>query len=68
MDRDTVLLLPSGTEISIAAALGDLHRIRMELLNETEEWDVDFTGEVSDLEHVAELIVLLANMVGVIAE
>jgi hypothetical protein len=58
-EYDEVITLPSGTEISIEAAIGDLGKIRADLLSEAVEEYVDWSGEISDLGHVMELLRLL---------
>lgn len=53
---DKVISLPSGTEISVDVALGDLARIREYL---EEHHNDESSGFVSDLNHVSELLRLL---------
>lgn len=58
---DYIHTLPSGTELSVEAALGDLDRATEYLL--TQRWNLDDTGDAdglaADLIHVRELLVLL---------
>lgn len=50
---DEIVVLPSGTELSVEAALGDLERAELVLL----DYGVD--DSASDLSHVRELLKLL---------
>lgn len=58
IEDDEVIVLNSGTEISIEAALGDLQRAA-EVLADGEGGDGD--GAASDLHHVGELVRLLVE-------
>lgn len=66
IERDEVIVLPSGTEISIEAALGDLSRAASLLseasLRGARGGSEDREGSIADLEHVGELIGLLASV------
>ncbi len=58
-----IITLPSGTEISVESALGDLTRVQLALREYSP--GSDFTAEVdADVEHVRELLTLLAGQVG----
>jgi hypothetical protein len=64
MERDEIVTLPSGTEISVEAALGDLARTREFLAAEYDRslgTAEEANALVADIEHVRELLVLLAN-------
>lgn len=50
-ELDEVITLPSGTELSIEAAIGDLYRT-MEVLDDHGL----VGGEMADLEHIVELL------------
>lgn len=58
MDLDTIVTLPSGTELSIEAALGDLWRVQTLLLRH-EPWGDE--GLAADVSHIAELLCLLGT-------
>lgn len=61
---DEIVTLPSGTELSVEAALGDLSRAAEFLASEDspEDWDGDDPrGLASDLGHIAELLRHLAG-------
>ena len=58
MRYDEIVTLPSGTELSIDAARGDLNRA-IDYLNEIH--DVTADGLACDLEHVKELLVLVGR-------
>lgn len=64
VDHDSVFVLPSGTELDVSSALGDLSRAR-KLLSSVRDGELqdsqDVEGLISDLSHVAELLVLLAG-------
>ncbi len=53
-DIDKIHVLPSGTELSVSAALGDLERAREALRDFGDE------GLVSDVDHVIELVRVVA--------
>jgi hypothetical protein len=53
---DTIYMLPSGTELSVEAALGDLSRAIEFLDSGLDEYAA---GLVADLLHVKELLVVL---------
>jgi len=57
MHTDEIVVLPSGTEISIEAAIGDVLRVRDRIVDFT-----DLQGEASDLQYVAELLAFLAEI------
>lgn len=58
MESDYIYTLPSGTELSVEAALGDLSRAVKRL---AEFPDADAEGLAADLGHVAELLTLLSG-------
>lgn len=58
MERDAIITLPSGTEISVEAALGDVRRVVAAM---AESDSIYWSAEMADLAHVAELIELLAT-------
>lgn len=67
MENDEVIVLPSGTEISIEAAIGDVSRVRQHLSDRVNwsimehEQRVDYDGFISDLGHVIELLQVLVE-------
>lgn len=58
IEHDYIVTLPSGTELSVEAALGDLSRAAGHLLAFHAQ---NTDGLAADLEHVSELLVLLAS-------
>lgn len=58
MEYDEIVTLPSGTELSIEAALGDLSRAVEFLCDGNDPY---MNGLGADMEHVAELVELLAK-------
>ncbi len=66
IERDEIFDLPSGTELSIEAALGDLERTR-EFLSELSGSSLRESyceGLIADLTHVEELLQLLTIAAG----
>jgi len=55
MTIEDIVTLPSGTELSIEAAIGDIRRV-IHIL-----YGIEADAEASDLEHVEELLELLAS-------
>lgn len=75
IEQDAIFVLPSGTELSIEAALGDLHRAEVALISSVHRPvdrcsqdpklgpyinEIGGEAEACDLGHVAELLELLA--------
>lgn len=56
IDRDDVVTLPSGTELSVASAISDVRRARDVLMAARR-----YNGLVCDLDHVAELLDVLSS-------
>lgn len=59
--QDEIILLPSGTELSIEAALGDLERAENFLADPYTGSEEEAEGIRSDLIHVRELIQVIAG-------
>lgn len=65
IDHEHIVTLPSGTEIDVVSALGDLRRVREWMADELgrgpDGVDDTINGYLADLEHVAELVEYLAK-------
>ena len=56
---DSIFVLPSGTELSIEAAIGDVERARSTFVDGCDPDEVD--AHIADLGHVSELLRMLAG-------